>query len=49
MYARSYHSYYAAFGEGTKKLVVMQGLSDGLATVKDLEYTLVFFCCAKSV
>lgn len=42
MYARSYHSYYAAFGEGTKKLV-MQGLSDGLATVKDLEYTLVFF------
>ena len=26
--------YYAAFGEGQKKLVVLPGLSDGLATVK---------------
>ena len=26
--------YYAAFGKGEKKLVVLPGLSDGLATVK---------------
>ena len=29
--------YYAAFGEGQKKLVVLSGLSDGLATMKGLE------------
>ena len=29
--------YYAAFGEGQKKLVVLPGLSDGLATVRGLE------------
>ncbi len=29
--------YYAAFGEGQKKLAVLPGLSDGLATVKSLE------------
>ena len=28
--------YYAAFGEGQKKLAVLPGLSDGLATVKGL-------------
>ena len=29
--------YYAVFGEGLKKLAVLPGLSDGLATVKGLE------------
>ena len=28
--------YYAAFGEGQKKLAVLPGLSDGPATVKSL-------------
>ena len=29
--------YYTAFGEGQKKLAVLPGLPDGLATVKGLE------------
>ena len=32
--------YYAAFGEGPKKLVVLPGLSDGLATVKGMAWIL---------
>ena len=34
--------YYASFGRGAKKLVVLPGLSDGLATVKGKAFVLVF-------